>query len=95
MSETLRSHCGACAGLMVLITDDPGGFWFVCVECGETTAPRPTAAEAAEDVVWVPAKQRVIPPADNPGETMPPDAPAGGHPAPPAPAPTRQPRASE
>jgi hypothetical protein len=97
MSETLRAHCGACAGLMVLITDDPGGYWYVCQECGETTARRPTAAEAAEDVVWVPAKQRrrsVTPPADNPGVTTPPDAPGGGHPALPAPGSIPQPRAS-
>ncbi len=57
-NETLRAHCGACAGPMVLVTDDPAGYWYVCRACGETTDPRPTAHAAAEDVVWVPAKRK-------------------------------------
>lgn len=59
-NETLRAHCGACAGRMVLITDDPAGFWYVCQACGETTAPRPDAAAAAEDVVWAPAQAKPL-----------------------------------
>lgn len=65
-TETLRAHCGACAGLMLLhVKRDPDtgieyAYWYGCLECGTLTEQRPTAAEAAEDVVWVAAKQRRI-----------------------------------
>jgi len=63
-TETLRAHCGACAARMILhVTRDPAtgsesAYWYACLDCGTRTDPRPTAAEAAEDVVWVPATQR-------------------------------------
>ena len=51
--QTHRAHCGACSGLMILRIDYKGCY-FVCYQCGETTPPRLTLAEADEDVVWVP-----------------------------------------
>ena len=51
--QTHRAHCGACGGLMMMRIGVEG-VWFVCVECWEETTPRATAAEADEDVVWVP-----------------------------------------
>jgi DNA-directed RNA polymerase subunit M/transcription elongation factor TFIIS len=55
-TETLRAHCGACAGRMIM-RQSTDSVWFVCQECGETTDPRPTAAEADDDVVWASIKQ--------------------------------------
>jgi len=51
-TETLVAHCGACAGRMILVTTSVG-VYFVCIDCGTQTDLRPTAAEAAADVVWV------------------------------------------
>lgn len=65
-TETLRAHCGACAGRMILHvkrdreTGIDFAYFYGCLECGTMTAQRPTAAAAADDVVWVPAKQRSI-----------------------------------
>lgn len=54
MSTTTHiAHCGACGGRMWMHTGI-AGIWFVCVECWEETPPRMTAAEADDDVVWVP-----------------------------------------
>jgi hypothetical protein len=52
------AHCGACAQRMILI-ETADAWWYVCTneDCGEQTPPRATAAEAAEDVVWVAAKR--------------------------------------
>jgi hypothetical protein len=33
-------------------------YFYGCLECGTLTEQRPTPAEAADDVVWVRAKQR-------------------------------------
>lgn len=62
-NETLRAHCGACASRMVLrwqinVSRRDGPYWYACEVCGEETTPRPTPTEAAEDVVWAPAKQQ-------------------------------------
>jgi hypothetical protein len=65
-TETLRAHCSAatCTGRMMLhVKRDPAtgiesAFWYACLECGTLTDQRATAEKAAEDVVWVPAKQR-------------------------------------
>jgi hypothetical protein len=63
-TETLRAHCGACAGVMLLHvkrdaeTGIEYAYWYGCLDCGTMTVQRPTAAASAEDVVWVPAKQR-------------------------------------
>ena len=56
------AHCGACASRMVLrwqvnAAGLDGPFWYACETCGTETDPRATPAEAAEDVVWVPAKR--------------------------------------
>ena len=51
MPETLIAHCGAGADLMILVSE-ADAHWFICLACGESTDPRPTVAEAAEDVVW-------------------------------------------
>lgn len=68
-TNTLRAHCGACASRMILhVQRDPvtrieSAFWYACQdpECSTLTDPRPTAAEAAEDVVWAPAARRNAP----------------------------------
>lgn len=63
-NDTLRAHCGACAARMILhVQRDPAtgseiAYWYTCLDCGTATDPRPTTAAAAEDVVWVPVKQR-------------------------------------
>ena len=57
-NDTLRAHCGACAGPMIMAQIGDTLFWFVCVDCGAETDRRSTAAAAAEDVVWVPTKTR-------------------------------------
>jgi hypothetical protein len=57
MPSTDIAHCGACAGRMILVSR-PDEHWFICLECGTTTDPRPTAAAAADDVVWAPARRR-------------------------------------
>lgn len=55
-TTTLRAHCGACAGLMIL--EHPPGCWrYRCQSCGLLTEPRATPAEAAEGAVWVPASE--------------------------------------
>jgi hypothetical protein len=54
MPPTMRAHCGACSGLMVLVLTD-SHVWFRCTVCGYTTPPRQAIAEADADVVWVPA----------------------------------------
>lgn len=54
-TETDVAHCGACGGIMVMVIDGVA-VWFVCLDCGEETTPRQTAAEADQDVVWVPLR---------------------------------------
>jgi hypothetical protein len=51
-TETLRAHCGACAGRMIM-RQTAEGVWFICQNCFTETSMRSTAAEAGEDVVWV------------------------------------------
>jgi hypothetical protein len=58
MTPTMRAHCGACAGLMVLCRASDTEFWFVCLDCGCETDHRGAADIAAEDAVWVPVKPR-------------------------------------
>jgi len=53
MPPTMRAHCGACSGLIILVTLC-GEAWFICLDCDYETEHRATVAEAAEDVVWVP-----------------------------------------
>jgi hypothetical protein len=57
MPVTDIAHCGACASRMVLEQTADGWLFYRCEDCGEETDPRPSAAEAAEDVVWVPITQ--------------------------------------
>lgn len=57
MPGTDIAHCGGCASRMVLEQNEDGWLFYRCEDCGEETEPRETAAEAAEDVVWVPLKQ--------------------------------------
>ena len=53
--QTHRAHCGACAGLMVLVHKAGANLWYYrCQTCGLTTTPRPTAAATEDDVVWGP-----------------------------------------
>ena len=57
MPPTMRAHCGACAGLMVLCRDYRAIYWiywYVCRTCGTETPTRLSVAEADCDVVWVP-----------------------------------------
>lgn len=72
MPPTLRAHCGACAGPMVLRSDHLG-YYFVCHECGSETQPRPTVAEADADVVWV----QVVSSSERDGQARP-KGPKGG-----------------
>jgi|WetSurMetagenome_2_1015567.scaffolds.fasta_scaffold479787_2 hypothetical protein len=51
--ETHVAHCGACGAEMKLCID-LNGLHFFCLTCGTETPPRSSAAEADEDVVWVP-----------------------------------------
>jgi|WetSurMetagenome_2_1015567.scaffolds.fasta_scaffold2066472_2 hypothetical protein len=58
-TQTTRAHCGACAGVMVLIHVSGSAIWrYRCQECGHETPPRTTPGDADDDVLWVPVKPR-------------------------------------